>query len=92
MPADSSRHRLEIHFGYRGGSRTASLELAGEVLEQWAAELASVCLVPADAERFDVVLDGELIFSMTERGRRPEAGEINTIIESRLGPPPGFGS
>jgi selT/selW/selH-like putative selenoprotein len=92
VSAGSSRHQFEIHFCDRCGMRPSALELCGEVLEQWASELAGVNLVPVTDDRFDVMLDGEPIFSMADRGRRPEPGEINTIIESRLGPPPGFGA
>jgi selenoprotein W-related protein len=92
VPADPPRHQLEIHFCDRCGLRAPALALSGEVLEQWAGELASVSLVPTADERFDVVLDRETVFSMAERGRPPQAGEINTVIESRLGPPPGFGA
>ena len=92
MSAGSPRHRLEIQFCDRCGMRPSALELCGDVLEQWASELDGVNLVPTTDDRFDVVLDGESIFSMADRGRRPEPGEINAIIESRLGPQPGFGA
>jgi selenoprotein W-related protein len=92
VSAGSPRHHVEIHFCDRCGTRPAALELCGEIFEQWAAELAAVNLVPVADDRFDVLLDGETIFSMSDRGRRPESGEINTILESRLGPPPGFGA
>ena len=92
MSAGPPRRQLEIHFCDRCGLRPSALAVAGEVLEQWAGELARVTLVPTDDERFDVLLDGESVFSMTDRGRHPEAGEINAILESRLGPPPGFGA
>jgi predicted Rdx family selenoprotein len=35
---------------------------------------------------FKVSLDGQLIFDKAEVGRMPEAGEIATELESRLGP------
>lgn len=92
VPAGPSRHRLEIQFCDRCGRRAPALELANEVLEQWAGELAAIDLVPTEDDRLDIVLDGESIFSTAARGRRPEAGEINSILEARLGPPPGFGA
>jgi predicted Rdx family selenoprotein len=92
VPAGSFRHQLEIRFCDRCGLREPALGLASEVLEQWATELAGIFIVPTDDERFDVALDGEPIFTMADQGRRPVAGEINSILESRLGPPPGFGA
>jgi predicted Rdx family selenoprotein len=91
VPAGSFSHQLEIRFCDRCGHRGPALQLADDVLEQWASELAGIILVPVD-EGFDVVLDGEPIFSMSERGDTPEAGQINSILEARLGPPPGFGA
>jgi selT/selW/selH-like putative selenoprotein len=92
VSSDPTRHRLEIAFCDLCGSREPALELARQVLDQWASELAGLTLIPTADERFDVVLDGEPIFSMAQHGRHPDAAEINTILESRLGPPPGFGA
>ena len=92
MPAGSPQHQLEIRFCDGCGQRASALELAGEILEQWAAELSGVTVVPVADDRFEVLLDGESVYAMAERDRQPDGGEINTILESRLGPPPGFGA
>jgi predicted Rdx family selenoprotein len=91
VPAGSFSHQLEIRFCDRCGHRGRALELANDVLQQWASELAGVLLVPVD-EGFAVALDGEPIFSKSDPGDTPEAGEINSLLEARLGPPPGFGA
>jgi len=39
------------------------------------------------AGRFEVSLDGELVFSKTGTGRFPEPGEVEGLFEAMLGPP-----
>jgi len=43
-------------------------------------------LVPSANGRFEVTLDGELIFSKASLGRHAEPGEIAGIVRDRLGP------
>ncbi|MER3452739.1 MAG: hypothetical protein C4344_03440, partial [Acidimicrobiia bacterium] len=43
-------------------------------------------LVPSSKGRFEVTLDGELIFSKAALGRHAEPGEIAAIVRDRLGP------
>jgi len=42
--------------------------------------------VPSANGRFEVTLDGELIFSKASLGRHAEPGEIAGIVRDRLGP------
>lgn len=37
--------------------------------------------------RFEVTLDGELIFSKAAQGRHAESGEIRAEVERRIGKP-----
>ena len=84
-------HRIEIEFSAPGLSSHA-MDLAAEVLEQWAHELSAITLVPTRTDgMLHVVVDGERIFS-SAGDARPERGEINSAIEARLGPPPGGGA
>jgi len=39
-------------------------------------------LVPSDKGRFELSLDGDLIFSKVEEGRFPEYGEIKPKIDA----------
>jgi selT/selW/selH-like putative selenoprotein len=43
-------------------------------------------MVPAANGRFEVTLDGELIFSKAALGRHAEPGEIVAIVRDRIGP------
>jgi selenoprotein W-related protein len=43
-------------------------------------------LVPSSKGRFEVTLDGELIFSKAELGRHAKPGEIVALVRERIGP------
>jgi len=44
-------------------------------------------MTPSSKGRFEVTLDGELIFSKAALGRHANPGEIAAIVEGRIGPP-----
>jgi selenoprotein W-related protein len=56
-------------------------------LRSWAPVIAVLELVPASGGRFEVTLDGELLFSKAQLGRHAEQGEIAGLVRSRLGDP-----
>jgi selT/selW/selH-like putative selenoprotein len=43
-------------------------------------------LVPSSKGRFEVTLDGELIFSKASLGRHARPGEIAALVRERVGP------
>jgi selenoprotein W-related protein len=45
-------------------------------------------MVPASGGRFEVSLDGELLFSKAATGRHAESGEVAELFHKRLGPAP----
>jgi selT/selW/selH-like putative selenoprotein len=48
--------------------------------------VAAVTLRPSSKGRFEVTLDGELIFSKAKIGRHAKAGEIVRSVRERIGP------
>jgi selT/selW/selH-like putative selenoprotein len=68
------------------------VSLAAELLTGWAPLLASVDIRAGSKGRFEVVLDGDLVFSKAASRRFPEAGELAKTVESRLGPAPAWRS
>ena len=63
------------------------MSLAGELLDGWAPVMRAVELKSGDKGRFEVTLDGELIFSKAGLGRHAAKGEIKAAVERRLGQP-----
>jgi selenoprotein W-related protein len=59
--------------------------LADELLSGWAPIIRDIRLVPSSKGRFEVTLDGDLIFSKASLGRHAEAGEVARLVEQRIG-------
>jgi selT/selW/selH-like putative selenoprotein len=49
--------------------------------------MRAVELQSSSGGRFDIILDGELLFSKKEAGRFPKPGEVTGLLETLLGPP-----
>jgi len=63
------------------------VRLADELLGQWAPILVGVELKTGDKGRFEVSLDGELVFSKATLKRHAEQGEVGALLRPRLGEP-----
>ncbi|HEX7347351.1 MAG TPA: Rdx family protein [Candidatus Limnocylindrales bacterium] len=83
----ASKHALEIEFCVPCDFRSQALGLAKEVIDQWADRLSEVRLVPSTGGRFEVTLDGDLLFSKATLDRHAEPGEISGLITDRIGAP-----
>ncbi len=59
--------------------------LADELLSGWSPIIRTLDLVPADKGRFELTIDGELVFSKAELGRHAEPGEIVAIARRVMG-------
>jgi predicted Rdx family selenoprotein len=44
-------------------------------------------LHPSGGGRFEVTLDGDLLFSKATLKRHAEPGEVHALVQRRLGPP-----
>jgi len=60
--------------------------LTDELLQGWAPIIEDIDLVPSSGGRFEVTLDGELIFSKAALKRHAEPGEVVGLVRERLGP------
>jgi predicted Rdx family selenoprotein len=63
------------------------VSLANEILGYWAPLMEEVGLRAGQKGRFEVSLDGKLIFSKAQLGRKPKPGEIRALMEPIVGPP-----
>ena len=63
------------------------MSLANELLTAWAPILRTVELRSGDKGRFEVTLDGEIVFSKASLKRHPKPGEVAAEFERRLGRP-----
>jgi len=56
------------------------VSLSTELLEHFEHLIESVALIPSDGGRFEVSVNGQLIYSKLETKRHTQAGEIINII------------
>ena len=55
-------------------------------MEGWAPVIENIELLPSSKGRFEVILDGALIFSKAELGRHAKPGEVAKIVRKHIGP------
>jgi selenoprotein W-related protein len=60
--------------------------LTDELLSGWAPIITDIELVPSSGGRFEVTLDGDLIFSKAALKRHARPGEVAGIVRDRIGP------
>jgi len=83
----AAKHVLEIEFCVPCDFRSQALGLAKEAVDQWADRLSEIRLVPSTGGRFEVTLDGDLVFSKAALDRHAEPGEVSRLIGERIGAP-----
>ncbi len=60
--------------------RAASL--ANEILEKYGTDVKELTLIPSGGGVFEVIKNGDLIFSKKSLDRFPDDGEVMNLIES----------
>ena len=54
-------------------------------MEKFSDQIAEAKLKPSTGGRFEVSVDGSLVFSKVEQDRFPEDGEILTLVGQKIG-------
>ena len=62
--------------------------LVAELLKDYEDQVESVALVPSDGGRFEVTVDGELIYSKLKVGRHAQPGAVVRLFGAVLGAGP----
>ena len=60
------------------------MDLLRDLLANFESKLETITLIPAGGGKFEVTLDEQLIFSKSQSGRHPEAGEGVTLLKEPL--------
>ena len=79
--------KVSITYCAACGYEPQTLELASALMGELRDNLSSIELIPWHDGMFDVVVDGELIHSMSRDGGFPESATIINAVRSRLGTP-----
>jgi selenoprotein W-related protein len=61
-----------------------AVSLTGELLKDYESEIESLELVPSSGGRFEVSVNGELIYSKSETGRHAEPGEVRSLFQAKI--------
>lgn len=81
---------LEITYCQPCGHQPRAIEIVNQLLATYGMPLnkkLKLTLVPSDHGVFDVVLDGNLVFSRKKEGRFPTFEEIRSHIEPKVSVP-----
>jgi selenoprotein W-related protein len=55
-----------------------------ELLKEFEPYVSSWELIPSDAGRFEVTVNGELVYSKLETGRHTDSDELRPLIKAKL--------
>lgn len=56
-----------------------------QLLDQFDAQISEATLQPSSGGRFEVSVDGELVFSKLQMDRFPEDDELQQLISGKIG-------
>jgi selenoprotein W-related protein len=60
------------------------VSLASELLKKFEPEVETLTLLPSEGGRFEVSVNGKLVYSKLQTGRHAEAGEVVGLVEKLL--------
>jgi selenoprotein W-related protein len=58
--------------------------LTDQILKEFKQDIKALTLVPSGGGRFEVTVDGDLVYSKLKEGRFPEYDEIQPHIKKRV--------
>lgn len=61
------------------------MSLTGELLRHYEHVIEEIKLIPSDEGRFEVTVNGQLLFSKLELHRHAEAGEVVGLVRKLVG-------
>jgi selenoprotein W-related protein len=56
-----------------------------ELIQAFESDLQSATLIPSDGGRFEVMVDGKLVYSKLETGRHADPGEVTKLVRAHQG-------
>ena len=61
------------------------MSLAEELLKHYEHVIETMTLLPSDGGRFEVTVNGQLLYSKLEKHRHAEAGEVLGLVRKLVG-------
>jgi selenoprotein W-related protein len=60
------------------------VSLTNDLLKNFEPEIESITLVPSDGGRYEITVNGELVYSKLQIGRHAEPGEVLDLVQKLL--------
>jgi selenoprotein W-related protein len=60
------------------------VSLTNEVLDKFTTEIANWTLIPSSGGAFEVIVNGDLVYSKKDNGRHAEPGEVLGLIQKAI--------
>ena len=60
------------------------MSLLTELLKSIEAEIETITLTPSDGGRYEVTVNGNLLYSKLQTGRHAESGEVASLVKKYL--------
>jgi len=58
--------------------------LAAELLEKYEEDIETITLIPSDGGVYEIIVNGDLVYSKKSNGRHAEAGEVTRLVGEYL--------
>jgi selenoprotein W-related protein len=83
---EDKKGSVAIYYCYRCRWLSRAVWMAQEILNTFELELSEVALRPGESGQFDIIVNGENIFSRKDSGHFPELKEIKQKIRDLVCP------
>jgi selenoprotein W-related protein len=60
------------------------VSVTADLLPEFEPQVTSWTLIPSDGGRFEVVVDGELVYSKLQTGRHTDSAELRKLLKAKL--------
>jgi len=55
--------------------------LTADLLKEFEPEISEIILIPSEGGRYEVTVDGKLVYSKLQTGRHAEPGEVAKLVK-----------
>ena len=83
---ENAKPAIEIRYCTQCRWMLRAAWMAQELLTTFEQEIASVALSPATGGVFEILVDGETVFSRKDAGRFPDIKELKQLVRDRAAP------
>jgi selenoprotein W-related protein len=79
-------HKIEIKYCYKCRWLLRSTWMAQELLTTFEEDISELSLLPGTGGIFEIIANGQIIWSRKEKGRFPEIAELKQCVRDAIAP------